>query len=266
MSRAQHHTSRTAGSSPFSLFLRTGLRRPPGDLEFKFNPNHDPHNGQFTFAQGGGASSARVPERHRSGAAPDYGGLHPKHPRNHSPYVVKQGDTLTSIAARRKGLRPSDLAWLNDMATDTPLRTGQAIRLPHQSYLDHGRDAKNAFVALDHYMQSHDGRLPPDPAHPPSLRDQVFKERGWRKIEANGYTYAADKAERTRYVDGDLVLDASERRSRSNQIRAGRPDRRAGDDGGHYIALRFNGPRASFNHFAQDANFNRGAYRVLEDG
>jgi hypothetical protein len=37
------------------------------------------------------------------------------------------------------------------------------------------------------------------------------------------------------------------------------------DDGGHYIAVRFNGPTDTFNHFAQDANFNRGGYRILED-
>jgi hypothetical protein len=29
--------------------------------------------------------------------------------------------------------------------------------------------------------------------------------------------------------------------------------------------VRFNGPLGSFNHFAQDSNFNRGAYRSLED-
>lgn len=34
---------------------------------------------------------------------------------------------------------------------------------------------------------------------------------------------------------------------------------------GHYIAARFNGPRDSFNLFAQDASFNRGEYRALED-
>jgi hypothetical protein len=55
------------------------------------------------------------------------------------------------------------------------------------------------------------------------------------------------------------------RRSRAAQSRAGGADRRASDDGGHYIAPRFNGPTDAFNHFAQDANFNRGRYRVLED-
>lgn len=38
-----------------------------------------------------------------------------------------------------------------------------------------------------------------------------------------------------------------------------------GDDGGHHIARRFNGPTEAFNHFAQDANFNRGDYRALEN-
>ncbi|MCI4591353.1 DNA/RNA non-specific endonuclease [Sphingobium sp. BYY-5] len=32
------------------------------------------------------------------------------------------------------------------------------------------------------------------------------------------------------------------------------------------MAARFNGPGDSFNHFAQDRNFNRGAYRAMEDG
>ena len=47
------------------------------------------------------------------------------------------------------------------------------------------------------------------------------------------------------------------------KLQAGRL--RATDDGGHYIARRFNGPTDAFNHFAQNANFNRGGYRALED-
>jgi hypothetical protein len=54
--------------------------------------------------------------------------------------------------------------------------------------------------------------------------------------------------------------------ARSNQAQAGKPDRRPNDDGGHFIAARFNGPSGSFNHFAQGASFNRGAYRIMEDG
>jgi hypothetical protein len=54
-------------------------------------------------------------------------------------------------------------------------------------------------------------------------------------------------------------------RSRTSQANAGGAERRASDDGGHYVAARFNGPAEAFNHFARDANFNRGRYRLLED-
>jgi hypothetical protein len=43
----------------FTHWLRTGhlpLSRAPDGLELKFNPYHDPHNGQFTFAPGGSGS------------------------------------------------------------------------------------------------------------------------------------------------------------------------------------------------------------------
>jgi hypothetical protein len=74
----------------------------------------------------------------------------------------------------------------------------------------------------------------------------------------------ADVLDLPRRISGQLQLK-EERRSRSAQRDAGKPDRLTTDDGGHYIAVRFNGPRERFNHFAQDRNFNRGAYRALED-
>ncbi|MFZ5745670.1 MAG: DNA/RNA non-specific endonuclease [Pseudomonadota bacterium] len=81
----------------------------------------------------------------------------------------------------------------------------------------------------------------------------------------NGYAFGVDAQFRTRRVTGTLTPGPHSSRSRSMQSGAGRPDRRQSDDGGHYIAVRFNGPREKFNHFAQDANFNRGQYRALED-
>ncbi|MBA3667280.1 MAG: DNA/RNA non-specific endonuclease [Sphingomonas sp.] len=80
----------------------------------------------------------------------------------------------------------------------------------------------------------------------------------------NGYSYELDAHARTRRVAGEIRLQ-SQPRSRSAQSNAGKPDRRNSDDGGHFIAARFNGSREWFNHFAQDANFNRGAYRSLEN-
>ena len=67
-----------------------------------------------------------------------------------------------------------------------------------------------------------------------------------------------------RRASGSLTLGAGTR-NRQGQLTAGGGDRRSTDDGGHYIARRFNGPPDRFNLFPQDANFNRGKYRLLED-
>lgn len=171
---------------------------------------------------------------------------------------------MSKIASSRRGVTPEDLAFLNKMRVGDPLRIGQPIKVPTQASRDAARAAKNTFLALDYYMRTHGGRLPPDPRHPPSLLQQYFAEQKWKEFKANGYGFAIDQSNRTMLADGDLV-DQTGTRSRKNQSRAGGADRRTGDDGGHYIGVRFNGPSARFNHFAQDANFNRGAYRDLEN-
>lgn len=86
-------------------------------------------------------------------------------------------------------------------------------------------------------------------------------------IVRNGYEYRIDDTGRTRWVSGSLALADRPVRSRTAQAQAQADgaDRRTTDDGGHYIAARFNGPTDAFNRFAQDANFNRGEYRLLED-
>ena len=84
-------------------------------------------------------------------------------------------------------------------------------------------------------------------------------------ITRNGYAFELDANARMRKVSGYVSTTQAAARSRSAQTRAGGADRRPGDDGGHYIARRFNGPTDAFNHFAQDAKVNRGRYRALED-
>ncbi|WP_298669216.1 DNA/RNA non-specific endonuclease [uncultured Sphingomonas sp.] len=84
-------------------------------------------------------------------------------------------------------------------------------------------------------------------------------------ILRNGYDYELDENARTRRVSGYLDTTRISPRSRTTQARAGGADRRRSDDGGHYIAARFNGPTDAFNHFAQDANFNRSRYRAVEN-
>ena len=81
----------------------------------------------------------------------------------------------------------------------------------------------------------------------------------------NGYEYQIDDIGRTRRVSGTLTVADKQVRSRRVQAQAGGDDRRPTYDDGHYIAARFKGPADAFNHFAQDANFNRGEYRLLED-
>jgi LysM repeat protein len=188
----------------------------------------------------------------------------PRNPRNYSIHVVRRGESLTSIAAKRKGLKVADLVALNGISAKRPLRTGQRLKLPNQSYLDAGKEARDKSLALQFYRNIHGGRLPSDPANPPSFVVQ-FEAAGVRTISKNGYGFDVDVLNRTRKAAGEMHLKLAPR-SKINQANAGKPDRRDTDDGGHFIAARFNGPRDSFNHFAQDANFNRGAYRVLEDG
>lgn len=100
----------------------------------------------------------------------------------------------------------------------------------------------------------------------PSARPKVAAVRQQSRLtfNRNGYDFAVDAHARTRRVSGELRLQ-EHARSRSAQRNAGKPDRRLTDEGGHFIAARFNGPRDWFNHFAQDRNFNRSAYQSLEN-
>ena len=84
-------------------------------------------------------------------------------------------------------------------------------------------------------------------------------------MSRNGYQYEIDGANRTRRVSGNLTTNTAQTRSQAAQRTAGVPDRLQSDHGGHYVARRFNGPTNDFNHFAQDANFNRSAYAALEN-
>jgi hypothetical protein len=95
-------------------------------------------------------------------------------------------------------------------------------------------------------------------------RQPVGSER-WRKVDRNGYRYEIDEQNRTRRVSGEITLNPEQGRSPTAQRAAGGGDRRETDHGGHYIARRFNGPTEAFNHFAQDASFNRRDYAKLEN-
>ena len=268
----------------FEHYLRTGRRFLHATIEAKFNPWHDADDGRFTFAEqgryfdGSGAASeaSRVnmsprPTRRRSGGGSFGGGgasgniatsgrFDAAHPNNHDVYSIRPGDSLSSIATRRIGLRVGDLAALNALDPRAPLRIGQLIMLPKQSYLDAGRDARENFLNLSAYMDGHRGRLPPNPARAPARPGAP----AIRTIYARGYRYDIDGLNRTRIASGTLRL-ADGGRSKPVQLAAGGPYRKPKDHGGHYIARRFDGPSEAFNHFAQNGNFNGGAYRKIEN-
>ena len=267
--------------TPFEHYIRTGRVRRPEGLELKFNPWHDPDDGRFTFRNSGtfagGPHSpdfARKPNRNdpkivrlgqaRADRLPvDPYKFAPENPRNHSVHVVRRGESIASISRMRKGLRPHELAELNGIKNPNLLRVGQPLKLPHQSYLDEGKRARDKVMALAFYVDNHGGRLPPDVAKPPSIQSQI--DTDWKTEVRNGVEFKIDAIKRTRRISFNLGAPPLKLRSRGNQRRAGGPYRQHTDDGGHYVAPRHGGTHEYFNHFAQDANFNRGAYRVLED-
>jgi predicted ribonuclease toxin of YeeF-YezG toxin-antitoxin module len=86
-----------------------------------------------------------------------------------------------------------------------------------------------------------------------------------RKIRAGGYNFEADDKDRTVRAYGQLRLQPTQKRSRSAQRNAGKPDRLPKDHGGHFIGRQFGGPESRYNHFAQKARFNNSDYRKLEN-
>lgn len=78
----------TAKASPsaFSIYLRTGKRTSPSPVEFKFNPYHDPQDGRFTFAPGGGTSG------HAGGQAPQAQPVRSSSPKHQGASAPRRGD------------------------------------------------------------------------------------------------------------------------------------------------------------------------------
>jgi hypothetical protein len=97
------------------------------------------------------------------------------------------------------------------------------------------------------------------------VADAAKAEGAAETVVKNGYTYTLDAEGRTTHIEGDLISNSAQGRSRVAQLAAGGKDRLTTDEGGHFIGRRFDGPLENFNHFAQDANFNRGAYKAVEN-
>mgnify|MGYP003632579292 CR=1 FL=1 len=214
----------------FSVWLRTG-RWPTllRSVELKFNPWHDPENGRFTFA-GTGRYFGRG-NHHRSSSSNVRPGSGSGRFRGDDGSFGGGGATGSwAVPAERRPQPPRDTIRQPVRQSAYPSRPATATPVRREAV--HGRPD-----------------LPP----------------GWRRVVRNGYEYLIDAQQRTRRVSGTLTLNNEQRRSRTAQAQAGGDERRTSDHGGHYIARRLNGPTEAFNHFAQDASFNRGRYRTLEN-
>lgn len=289
----------------FAIWLRTGRRvrlDEDGVIEVKFNPWHDPSDGRFTFA-GQGQTSAGYgrtnQKRPRAGRVYKTDDRLPavtsladakawrdselkKHPSD--------PDWRDAIEARYQFY----LKKLQPASSQPPMQevfeAGGSVEGGGGGGATGSWDLTALWDAEEPRVDDHDLRfggggatgswdvIPTDvdnavtggggknaPNLPQAGAHTGREEASWRHISRNGYDYAIDDHGRTRRVSGELQLIPPQLRSRTLQRGAGGADRLPKDDGGHYIAPRFNGPTEAFNHFAQDASVNRGKYRALED-
>lgn len=223
----------------FSAWLRTGrlpswLKSIPA--EFKFNPWHDPDNGRFTFA-----GTGRYFAHGGGGGAAD--GLSARHSDERQPAGGSGGGGRSGGGHGGGGGR------------------GHGRKQPFGGF---GGGNSPGGGGSGNYEVDPASARPLEPLVSPAIAKRAADEN-WQRVERNGYIYLIDGRGRTRHVSGGLTTNNAQTRSRSAQSRAGGADRRTTDHGGHYIARRFNGPTEAFNHFAQDANFNRSGYRALEE-
>jgi hypothetical protein len=171
-------------------------------------------------------------------------------------------------------LSAESLAWVNDMLPQGILRIGQKLKLPTQAWLDANKARHEQAMRAAFYVAM-GGELPiPSSAADkgpqvdlmklPSIEEQITSNL--KTFPGNGYLFVAnDLLLRGHRAMGELQFGTAAERSQSVQAAAGGDDRRETDQGGHFIAVRFNGPAEWYNHFAQDANFNNSAFRKLEN-
>lgn len=139
--------TKTLEDRAFLHYLRTGQRLSAANFakqdapELKFNPYHDPHNGQFTFGPGGGASQRGQSQGTRA-ANLGSGALHDK--RSASP--ARPGTLNVANTAERQGGRTASAA------RSSPAVSGDQLRsvLPKA-----GKKADQYSAALNRAMDKH---------------------------------------------------------------------------------------------------------------
>lgn len=95
-----------------------------------------------------------------------------------------------------------------------------------------------------------------------SLHDDLNNENLFDENKPGEYEYSENIYGKT--AQGQLTLENG-RRNAYAQRTVGGNDRLTTDDGGHLIGTRFNGSGEKENIDAQDANLNRGSYKIHEN-
>lgn len=233
----------------FEIYLRTGktVTQASEELQVKFNPWHDPENGRFTFA-GQGRYYGRGDGRHHTTTSK---------PAKRAP---KAASPASSADGRPNIFKPGGSDGFGGGGASGSWSG------PSDKRRSAPKTEKPAVTAGPSAVRQRPAKKTPAPSAPVPVTSKPAPLR----ITSNGYHYEVSSQSashrRTERVSGELQLAQVSQRSRREQSQAGGADRKPSDDGGHFIAARFNGPRKWFNHFAQDSNFNRGAYRAIEDG
>jgi LysM repeat protein len=273
--------------SAFEYWLRTGRRAP---VQYKFNGWHDPDDGKFTFKGSGnyfgqGSSGGErltmaqppkpTPRRSDRGDGSWLGGGFTGGGGGSWGGGGATGpgwETPDERRARERGrVAPATTQKLGAQG-QTPTLGAPALQPKAQTqYAVRKGDSLSSIARLEgvtiDQLIAVNSISNPDMIKIGGMLTVPARNGsapGWVSVQAKNLTFEVDQAGRTRIARGTLGQEGSGR-SKTLQAQAGRPDRQPTDDGGHIIASRFGGPRMAYNHFAQDAAFNRGAYRALED-
>ena len=83
-------------------------------------------------------------------------------------------------------------------------------------------------------------------------------------VEVNDYTFSVKPTTGTTTAKGTLQNEKSTRNN-TLQKNAGGVLREMGEEGGHLVATRLNGPAIPENHFAQVKSLNRSQFKVIEN-
>jgi DNA/RNA non-specific endonuclease len=267
--------------------------------QLKFNPWHDESNGQFTFRGqgtnfGGGGATGSWDASNSVGRGGSFGGggatgswdnqqattkIKPKRDGWAPPI---QG---TSISIHRPTTlvkpKPASKPAINTLASGSAHKPNPAkpsTLKPGGGSFGGGGASGSFDIPVPKNPQSSRPSQTPPKIRKPNIRKITLPPPDvlttgirrsqtkpvMRRITSNGYDFDVDASSRTHKAAGVLRLNPGQGRSKRAQRAAGEADRLSSDQGGHFIAREFDGPKARFNHFAQDAKFNKSEYRSLE--